>query len=231
MWRERYRELEPDWRPATEVYAQWVEDRVTVDCRILDLGCGRGGLVEQLNHPLSQIVGLDPDWLSLAEHRLDLPRTVGFSHALPFADNSFDLIFCSWLLEHLATPEQDFREIARVLRPNGAFVFITPNGRHPLAFANRVLGRFEQVQGMVVRRLYGRVEDDTFPTRYRANTLRQINDLAEGAGLDFNTWETVPDPSYLAFNPPLFRAMCWFETAVPKSARLHLVGVLSKASQ
>ena len=228
-WRAKYQIRQPDWRPATEVYADTVRYYLQPESRVLDLGCGRGGLIEQLTHPLHHVVGLDPDWLSLVEHRLDLPRTAGFSHALPFADNSFDLVFCSWLLEHLATPQIDFSEIGRVLRPNGCFVFITPNGRHPLAWANRLLGRFGQLQGLLVKRFYGREEEDTFPTRYRANTIPQINRLGEQVQLKPELWYTIPDPSYLAFNAALFRFMCWFETAVPAALRLHLVGVLKKS--
>ena len=227
-WREQYRLQRPTWQPATEVYADRVRQALRPESRVLDLGCGRGGLVEQLDHPLSQIVGLDPDWHSLVEHRLVLPRTAGFSDALPFANNSFDLIFCSWLLEHLATPELDFAEIGRVLRPNGLFLFITPNGRHPLAWVNRLLGRFGQIQGALVSRLYGRDEEDTFPTRYLANTVTQLESLSAKSGLYLAHWETVPDPSYLAFNPFFFRLMCWFETAVPPRSRLHFVGTIQK---
>ncbi len=197
--------------------------------RVLDLGCGRGGLVEQLDIPLDQIVGLDPDWLSLVEHRLDLPRTAGFSHALPFATESFDLIFCSWLLEHLGTPQIDFAEIARVLRPDGVLVFITPNGWHPLALVNGGLGRFARLQGVLVRWVYGREEEDTFPTCYLANTERQIGRLAELNLLQIDQLHFVEDPSYLAFNQLLFRVMCWLNSRVlPHRMRVHLVGVLRK---
>jgi ubiquinone/menaquinone biosynthesis C-methylase UbiE len=130
--REQYRQLRPNWHPATEVYAQLVKHYVKTNSRVLDLGCGRGGLVEQLAQPLEQLVGIDPDWQSLRAHRLSLPRVVGISGRLPFAAASFDLIFASWLLEHLENPAQDLAEISRVLRPGGVFVFITPNARHPL---------------------------------------------------------------------------------------------------
>ena len=64
--REAYRIMRPGWQPATERFAALVRTHLSPDSRILDLGCGRGGLVEQLNHPLAQIVGIDPDWLRSA---------------------------------------------------------------------------------------------------------------------------------------------------------------------
>ena len=229
--REQYRAQNPGWRPATELYADLVRSYVkSGHGRVLDLGCGRGGLVEQLGHPLAQIVGLDPDWPSLAEHRLAprLPRTAGLSAALPFRDNSFDLIFASWLLEHLETPAVDVAEIGRVLRPGGAFVFITPNGLHPLSWLNHQLGRFTAVQGRLVERLYGRAEADAFPTRYRANTRAQLTRLAEGAGLQVAQLQAIGDPTYLAFVPGVWPLLTAVEKRLPPERRVHLVGVLAK---
>jgi SAM-dependent methyltransferase len=226
--REQYRQLRPNWHPATEVYAQLVKDYVKTNSRVLDLGCGRGGLVEQLAQPLEQLVGIDPDWQSLREHRLALPRVVGVSGRLPFAAASFDLIFASWLLEHLENPVQDLAEISRVLRPGGVFVFITPNAQHPLGVLNRLFGRFAAVQGRLVEWLYGRTADDAFPTRYRANTVASLQTLSATSNLQLVTLLTIPDPTYIAFTPLLFRLMCWFESWLRPERRLHLVGVMEK---
>lgn len=229
--REEYHQNHPDWRPATEVYADLVRVHLPPDGRLLDIGCGRGGLVEQLDHPLPQMLGIDPDWLSLREHRLAIPRAAAFSDNIPFAAQSFDVVFASWLLEHLARPYQTFNEIGRVLKPGGVFVFITPNGRHPLALLNRGLGRFARLQGRIVERFYGRAPADTFPTHYRANDTAVLHTLCQSAGLSLIDLHTIPDPTYLAFNAALFRFMSWFEAALPPQRRLHLVGVAQKGAQ
>jgi SAM-dependent methyltransferase len=239
-WREVYRQRRPDWRPATEVYADLVRSFLTPETRLLDLGCGRGGLVEQLAEQsvdssqyaeasVQNWVGVDPDVASLREHRLvALPRLAALSDGLPFRSDSFDLIFCSWLLEHLTRPFQTFAEIGRVLRPGGAFVFITPNGRHPLALLNHTLGRVAQIQGWLVSGLYGRSAADAFPTTYQANTTGQLQRLAQASGLHLSQLHTIPDPSYLAFHPLLFRLMCHVEERLSDERKLHLVGVLKK---
>ncbi len=244
-WREVYRQQRPDWRPATEVYADLVRSFLTPTARLLDLGCGRGGLVEQLVDSSQKAVvssqkaevrvrywvGVDPDVASLREHRLvGLPRLAGLSDRLPFRSASFDLIFCSWLLEHLSRPLPTFAEIGRVLRPGGAFVFITPNGRHPLALLNHALGRVAQVQGWLVSGLYGRSAADAFPTTYQANTNDQLHRLAQASDLHLSQLHTIPDPSYLAFHPLLFRLMCRVEERLPNERKLHLVGVMQKVS-
>jgi SAM-dependent methyltransferase len=248
-WREVYRQRRPDWRPATEVYADLVRAHLTAATRLLDLGCGRGGLVEQLvsgegepyslfsshcsvagePHKTKRWLGVDPDWASLQQHRLpDLPRLAAVSDALPLRAASVDLIFCSWLLEHLSRPSLTFAEISRLLRPGGVFIFITPNARHPLAHLNHALGSIAQIQGWLVSSLYGRSASDAFPTTYQANTTDQLHHLAQAHGLHLSQLHPVPDPSYLAFHPLLFRLMCHIEERLPAERKLHLVGVLQK---
>ena len=136
------------------------------------------------------------------------------------------------VLEHLEFPQLDLAEIGRVLKPNGVFVFITPNKRHPLAWLNQTLGRFSAVQDRLVAQLYGRAAADTFPTWYRVNSQSQIKNhiktISNKSSFEFKIDQLhfIPDPTYLAFHPLIFRFMCWFETALPTSRRLHLVGVL-----
>ena len=230
-WREQYRANHPGWQPATTLYADLVRSHLTPAAQVLDIGCGRGGLVEQLEHPLAQVVGIDPDWLSLREHRLNLTSAVAFSDDLPFAPETFDVAFASWVLEHLARPFLTFQSIARVLKPGGVFVFITPNGGHPLALLNKTMGQLGALQGKWVAKLYGRSADDTFATHYRANSQAALDNLAAQSGLHLKALHAIPDPTYLAFNRPLFRLMSLVEDALPAKRKIHLVGVLVKSGQ
>lgn len=231
--REQYRQINPAWQPATEVYADWVRRWLEPGSWVLDLGCGRGGLIEQLDQPLQQYIGIDPDWSSLAEHRLmnrqPPPGLVcAISHRLPFKTETIDLIFASWLLEHLPKPEEDMAEINRVLKPGGVFVFVTPNKRHPFTTFNRAIGRLGFLQGRMVERLYARPSDDTFPTYYRANTQHDIAKLVQGKPLIWADFQTVSDPTYYAFNDALFRLACRFMDLLPQDRHIHLVGALRK---
>ena len=235
QWREEYRQINLGWQPETETYADLVRQHLRPNSQILDLGCGRGGLIEQLVEThgrdlLERSIGLDPDHQSIHEHRLDLAAAVGFSHALPYASNRFDVVFCSWLLEHLETPEKDLVEIGRVLKPGGVFIFITPNKKHPISWLNQTIGRFGAIQDWLVERLYGRKAADTFPTWYKANSTRQIETLASTANLAIDQLLYIPDPTYLAINRPMFRLMCWFENMLPHTRKLHLVGQLRSQS-
>jgi SAM-dependent methyltransferase len=86
---------------------------------ILDAGCGEGFATEYVRsqHPNRRFFGLDLDEAALACGRSWHPRIVGNRgdvFHLPFADNSFDLVLCLQVLEHLSEPGQALRELCRV---------------------------------------------------------------------------------------------------------------------
>src|SRR5437870_2341396 len=174
-FRERYRAIRPGWRSSGDQLETIVRSHVTGSSSVLDLGCGRGGVVELFWRDVRLAAGLDPDVPSLAEHRAPgMPVIRGRGEHLPFTAGSFDLIVCLWVLEHLDQPDLVFNEVRRVLRRGGHFVFLTPNLRNPLLLMNRIAKVLPQLQGRIVPRVYGRREVDTFPVRYRANTAAAI---------------------------------------------------------
>jgi SAM-dependent methyltransferase len=105
-------------------YAPRLVDRARPAPDVLDLGCGEGGSVDLFRgcHPDVRWVGLDmPDSPTppLARPEADIRFYDG--GALPFADATFDVVFCKQVLEHVADPFHVVGEVARVLRAGGAF--------------------------------------------------------------------------------------------------------------
>jgi ubiquinone/menaquinone biosynthesis C-methylase UbiE len=99
--------------------------------RVLDLGCGTGGLALSLKrrHPHVHVVGLDPDPRALARAQrkaaragLSVQLTQGFGDRLPHPPASFDRVVSAFMLHHLPTEEKEptLREVRRVLKPEGA---------------------------------------------------------------------------------------------------------------
>jgi ubiquinone/menaquinone biosynthesis C-methylase UbiE len=226
-YRDRYRAMSPGWRTSGEELEALVRSHLTAGSQVLDLGCGRGGVVELFWRDVKLAAGLDPDLPSLADHAVGMPVIRGRGEHLPFAGESFDLIVCLWVLEHLERPEVVLREVRRVLRPGGHFVFLTPNLRNPLLLLNRLAKALPQLQQRIVPRLYGRVEADTFPVRYRANTEASIRAQATLSGLEVAALRAIPDPTYLALNGLMFRASVLSGRLEPASWGVHLLGDLT----
>jgi len=102
--------------------------------KALEVGCGGGILCEEIVQMGFETTGIDPSAHSLniaANHAkgggLQIQYDHGTGEALPYADGSFDVVFCCDVLEHVRDLPRVISEIARVLKPGGAFIFDTLN--------------------------------------------------------------------------------------------------------
>lgn len=96
--------------------AEYIHKLSGPDQSLLEIGCGNGGVVRQLNLKGHVCVGLD---ITLAGIKGDRSGFVEASvWRMPFQDNQFDFTFSSDVLEHLPTDlvEPAIKEICRVTR-------------------------------------------------------------------------------------------------------------------
>lgn len=100
---------------------------------VLDMGCGDGHFASvAFDHPLD--VGLDPWWQPLVEAKQrGAYRSFVCSDGarVPFEDGYFASVVSNSVLEHIPHVDAVVKEIARVTRPGGRFVFCVPNHRFP----------------------------------------------------------------------------------------------------
>ncbi len=98
--------------------------------RVLEVGCGAGGLLAWLGREDALPVGIDPDAAQLARARnaTGAPLARALGEALPFADGSFDLVIYFNSLHHVPLPSQRraVAEAARVLVGQGHLLVIEP---------------------------------------------------------------------------------------------------------
>jgi SAM-dependent methyltransferase len=92
---------------------------------LLDVGCGEMPFRSAL-HPEVRYTGLDVDEaVSFGMDENDSIQTFD-GRSIPFADNSFDNVLCTEVLEHAEEPEILVAEIFRVLKPGGTFIMTVP---------------------------------------------------------------------------------------------------------
>ncbi len=107
--------------------------------KILDLGCGEGRhaiTAYMLEHVHAVGVDLSFSDLKITQERFknfdsnDSEKNLSIIQAnamiLPFADNTFDKVICSEVLEHIPDYKSVLKEIKRVLKPNGQFAASVP---------------------------------------------------------------------------------------------------------
>src|SRR5688572_20272770 len=163
------------------IYEQEVARLLKPDHTLLDAGCGRTApILSRFKGRAGKLIGVDlgdftgaPEGLEL--HTCDLGK-------MPLADESVDLAMARSVMEHVVDPDQVYREIHRVLKPGGQFVFLTANlWDYASIIALIVPNRFHP---WIVARTEGRDESDTFPVAYRTNTRRAVERWAGRAGLE-----------------------------------------------
>jgi 2-polyprenyl-6-hydroxyphenyl methylase / 3-demethylubiquinone-9 3-methyltransferase len=100
----------------------------------LEVGCGGGILTEEICKLGFTTTGIDPSEQSLytaANHAktggLNIKYDIGTGEELPYADASYDFVFCCDVLEHVRDLPKVISEINRVLKPGGVFVYDTLN--------------------------------------------------------------------------------------------------------
>ena len=106
---------------------------VALDGRILDAGCGGGGMPLSLAEEARLVVGIDPaERFQDAGVRLGRERSLGNLHFaladgmyLPFANGTFDLVLSHAVIEHVADAPLYLRECARVLTSRGRMYLST----------------------------------------------------------------------------------------------------------
>jgi SAM-dependent methyltransferase len=143
------RESWRDWRIEAQTLINWA--RIAPGTRILEIGCGGGGLLRLLREHGASVVGVDTLDVALAlaneqliladkgtrrkgdkEKNLSLSLIhIGEDATFPFRPNSFDAILAQHVVEHLPEIHNALREWKRLLKPNGRIALATPNALYP----------------------------------------------------------------------------------------------------
>ena len=100
------------------------------DKKILDMGCGTGLYARILQQKGAKVCGLDISDEMLGIAKKEVPNVTfvrGTAEKLPYKDNQFDIVLAALMMEYLSSWDKVLKEVRRVLKPKGIFVFSTGN--------------------------------------------------------------------------------------------------------
>lgn len=204
------------WFPSeshpNQLLAAEVERRITPSSTVLDIGCGRTApMLCKLRGKAKALYGIDVIDFTVSDPDLSLHRNnIGAMTNIP--DSSIDIAYSRAVMEHIDNPDEAFAEVARVLKPGGVYIYVTPSiYDYGSIIARIVPNRFH---GKIVNAVEGRAEGDVFPTVYASNSLKTVRKQVAKAGLILREGRYIGQyPSYFMFN----RALFWLGSVYQKT--------------
>jgi SAM-dependent methyltransferase len=147
LWQRLPAELEP---PDFDRRLAFLLGEVRASDRALDLGCGEGDFTAELARAGASPGGVDVARAALARAQARHPgldfRPAPIDGPLPLEDGSFELVWASEVIEHVADTARWLSEVRRVLVPGGRLLLTTPaHGRLRVALGG--LERFSEPLG------------------------------------------------------------------------------------
>lgn len=158
----RWWDPESEFRPLHQINPlrlQWIEEQSPLNgLRVLDVGCGGGILADSMARKGAEVLGIDlgTKALKVAQlHALEA-NTTGVQYreisaeALALEEpESFDVVTCMEMLEHVPDPFSVVKACAELVRPGGNVFFSTLN-RNVKSFAFAIVGA-EYLLGILPR--------------------------------------------------------------------------------
>jgi len=223
----------PEQLDNDEPLRQMVYGATGPESRVLDAGAGAGDLFAyELKGRVAEMIGVDLD--PRVETNSQLDRGIRADLAdIPLDDDSVDVVFSRYVLEHVAEPGRFLGEMARILKSGGRFIFLTPNKWHYVSLASRFT---PHAFHNWYNKKRGRQEEDTFPTTYLLNSRADVRRHFRAAG--FQCEKLVMReccPNYLILSMPTFLAGVAYERIVNATSlfagfRVNILGSFQKAA-
>ena len=188
---------------------------------LLDAGCGyTAPVLTKYRNKAGRLIGVDVVAFDTAVAGVELINSN--LARIPIEDACVDIVMCRSVMEHIEDPAAVYREIHRVLKPGGVFIFLTANlWDYASLVAKLVPNRFHP---WIVARVEGREERDVFPIQYKTNTRGAVKKWASQAGFDILSFRYLGQyPTYFMFNGFLFLLATGYEKLLRSAHALRFL--------
>lgn len=225
---------------ATVEFYMRIGTLVRPDSTVVDLGAGRGAIhtdrptsiqskVSFFKGRANEVIGIDPDPAVHDNPSLDTAYVLE-NERLPLEDESADLIFADWVLEHIDDPLAFAAEVGRILKPDGWFCARTPNRWGYVGLATNLVPN--RLHTAVLKRAQpNRKERDVFPTRYRLNTPGALRCAFPADAYELVVYAVNAEPAYFGTSVLLWRLAQLMFRLTPPGFEAQLLIFVRKKSQ
>ena len=111
--------------------------------KLLEVGIGTGAFAVEFKKRGAEVYGIDPanNMLEIAQKR-GLIVKFGYGEAVPFEDNTFDVVVSITAMENSKDPDKFVKEMVRVAKPHGTIVIAVLNLFSLMGISRRIRGLF-----------------------------------------------------------------------------------------
>ncbi|MCR9090163.1 MAG: methyltransferase domain-containing protein [Algiphilus sp.] len=182
---------------------------------VVDVGAGRGMIHTDRSQSIHarlmnfkgrcrKVIGVDIDPAVYQNTSLNEAHLFD-GERLPLEDESADVIFSDWVLEHVEHPSRFVSEIQRVLKPGGWFCARTPNLWGYIGIATNAVPNTLHTKVLKVAQPE-RKRIDVFPTFYRMNSERRLRNVFPKESWQLIAYRIFSEPAYFGQSKLFMRA-------------------------
>lgn len=197
-----------------------IADNIDQGSKVLDVGCGRNAAtLAKFIGQAGTLYGVDVTEFTVDDENLILLREDA-SNMKSIESCSIDVAYSRSVMEHVKNPDSMYKEIHRVLKKGGIYIFLTPSIFDYASIISYLIPN--KFHPYIVKTTEGRDEIDVFPAYYKSNSKSKIMNLAKSNGFVVREFEYIGQyPSYLAFNRVFFWLGCMYQKFVLKHRVLN----------
>ena len=211
---DRFYSPSSGWTDGTSEFHQLCASAIPPGSDILEIGSGPSNATSSFLSSLGSLKGVDVDPDIFSNDALAAAHVIT-GEAYPFPDGTFDACVSNYVIEHISDPKGHLQEVMRVLKPNGVYVFRTPNRFHYVSAVSGLTPHW--FHKLVANRLRNLPAEShaPYPTRYKLNSRAKIRAFAKEMGFNVDQIHLVEkEPMYGLSSRVLFLAFMAYERSV-----------------
>ncbi len=170
------------------VYLDFVKDYIDAKCKVMEIGCGSGGVLQPFKEAGYECVGIEPmeDYGDFARKHVGIEIITDFIESSDFNYGKVDLVIISDALNHFRSPSKVFFKINELLNLGGK-IFIAE--KDPVSFATwdnfNTISHFDHLYAFTPRSVFNLLKKTGFFLVKHKDKDKKYWILAERKDIDY----------------------------------------------